>query len=117
MVSHIVLFRPRAALSQEERVGFVDALAAARRDIPSIRRFRVGRRRTHGASYEQLMPHDFPFAAIIEFDDMAGLSAYLQHPTHEAVGRMFGATLDAALVYDYEMSEDLDAVRQEAAKA
>ena len=32
---------------------------------------------------------DFPFAAVIEFDDLAGLQAYLRHPTHEQLGELF----------------------------
>jgi hypothetical protein len=117
MIAHVVLFRPRSGLSFSERLAFVDALAAARRDIPAIRRFRIGRRVTHGAGYEEGMAQDFPYAAVIEFADLAGLQRYLQHPSHERVGELFTATLDAGLVYDYEMSEDLEVVRRQAEAA
>ena len=49
------------------------ALNAAAEEIPTVRRFHVGARVTHGATYEKLMPQDFPFAAVIEFDDLAAL--------------------------------------------
>lgn len=81
-----------------------DALTAAAREIPTVQRFRVGTRVTHGAAYEKLMPHDFPFAAIIQFDDLAGLQTYLRHPAHERLAELFYALQDAALVYDYTIN-------------
>ena len=79
------------------------ALNAAASEIPTVRRFQVGARVMHGAAYEKLMLHDFPFAAIIEFDDLAGLQAYLRHPIHERLGQLFYELQEAALAYDYEI--------------
>jgi hypothetical protein len=79
------------------------ALDAAAAEIPTVRRFHVGARVTHGVAYEKLMPHDFPFAAIIEFDDLTGLQAYLRHPAHERLGELFYKLQEAALAYDYEV--------------
>jgi hypothetical protein len=45
---------------------------------------------------------DFPYAAIAEFDDRAGLTSYLTHPAHLALGEQFNATVEAALVFDYD---------------
>ena len=103
MVAHVVLFRPRRDVSEPDRQAMFKALRAASRDIPSVRRFQIGDRIVHGAAYEQRMAGDYPYAAVIEFDDMAGLEAYLAHPQHEELGRLFYALLDSALVYDYEM--------------
>ena len=41
----------------------------------------------------------------IEFDDVAGLSAYLAHPKHAAIGSHFMQAAEAALAYDYEMED------------
>ena len=79
------------------------ALSDAASEIPTVRRFQVGERVTHGAAYEQLMLHDFPFVAIIEFDDLTGLQAYLGHPTHVRVAELFYELQEAALAYDYEV--------------
>ena len=49
-----------------------------------------------------MMLEDYPFAAVVEFDDLAGLEAYLNHPQHERLGELFYQLLEAALVYDYE---------------
>ena len=63
-----------------------------------------GRRRiTHGAGYEQTSVDAADFVAAIDFDDLAGLEAYLRHPAHQELGARFGQSLSAALVYDFEM--------------
>jgi hypothetical protein len=68
-----------------------------------VRDCRVGRRVKHGLpGYEQSMPTDYEFAAIIEFDSLDGLRAYLQHPAHDAIAGHFGQAA-AALAYDYEI--------------
>ena len=103
MVVHIVLFRPRSGISDSDRAAMFDALNAAARNIPTVRRFHIGDRITHGAAYESLMAQDFPYAAIIEFDDLAGLQAYLQHPQHEELGQLFYKLQEAAMAYDYEV--------------
>jgi hypothetical protein len=46
----------------------------------------------------------FEFLAVIDFDDLDGLQAYLRHPAHEALGARFYETLSAAAVYDFAMS-------------
>jgi hypothetical protein len=103
MVVHVVLLAPRADLTADGRDAVMAALERAARDIPSVRRVRVGRRIRHGSDYERRMPVDFPFAAIFEFDDLAGLQAYLAHPAHEDLGARFDDSFSAALAYDYEM--------------
>jgi hypothetical protein len=80
------------------------ALRIASTEIPSVREFRVGERVVHGAAYERLMAEDYPYAAVIEFDDRGGLKAYLEHPNHSELGRLFWALMDVGLVYDYEIS-------------
>jgi hypothetical protein len=99
---HIVLFRPKPGIPDSDRTAMFAALNAAAREIPTVRGFQVGARISHGAAYEKLMPHDFPFAAIVEFDDLAGLQAYLRHPAHERLGDLFYRLQEAALAYDYD---------------
>lgn len=103
MVAHIVLLAPRPDLTAAQRDAIISALERAARDIPSVRRVRVGRRIRHGAAYERGMAVDLPFVAIFEFDDLAGLQDYLAHPAHRDLGERFYDSLAAALAYDYEM--------------
>jgi len=103
MVFHIVLFKPRPELSAPDRAALIEALEDAHRRIPSIRRVSVGRRVKHGAGYEALMTVDLDYAAFLEFDDVAGLHAYLEHPAHVALGRRFMQSLESSAIYDYQI--------------
>ena len=105
MIRHLVLFRPRAGLSADERSGLAAALRGAIKAIPSIRRARVGRRVTHGRPYEQQMQVDYEYAAMLDFDDLGGLKMYLEHPAHEALATRFFTVLDESLIYDFEFEE------------
>lgn len=105
MIRHVVLFRPRAGLSADERSGLAAALRSAIKAIPSVRRARVGRRVTHGRPYEQQMQVDYEYAAMLDFDDLNGLKLYLEHPAHEALATRFFRVLDESLIYDFEFEE------------
>ena len=103
MVAHVVLFRLRADLPAGDATALLTAFARAVHEIPSVRSARVGRRVRVGAQYEQLPQPDFPYAAIIEFDDRAALQEYLNHPEHDDVAARFWSTLEATQVFDYEL--------------
>lgn len=104
MIAHIVLFKPQPSLGPERQLGVLNALSAAISQSPTIRACRVGRRVRHDLpGYEQAMAEDYRYALILEFDDVAGLREYLQHPTHEELGSFFSDAAAASLAYDYEM--------------
>jgi hypothetical protein len=105
MFLHIVLFRPKPGISESDRQAMLDALHVASTEIPSVKRFQIGVRITHGGAYETLMPEDYPYAATVEFEDVEGLKRYLEHPKHAEVGKLFYELLDRGLVYDYDMSD------------
>ena len=106
MILHIVLLEPPTGLESAALDGALSDLQEAVRVIPSIRRLRVGPRIRHGLpGYEEQMRTDFAYAAILEFDDQAGLEAYLGHPFHATLSRHFAALGRLALAYDYEVRE------------
>lgn len=106
MIVHVVLFSPRPDLSDSDRAALVAALESASKYIPSIKRLRIGKRVKHSLpGYEQMMRDDYEYAVIIEFDDVEGLKAYLQHPAHAAAGHHFTASASRALAYDYEVAK------------
>ena len=116
MIVHAVLFRPKPGLSATDRRDLVDAFSTAIREIPSIRRARIGRRTRLGRSYEQLMRDDYTYAAFLEFDDVTGLRAYLDHSAHQELGARFFTCFEQALIYDFDMTGDdhaLDALLRE----
>jgi stress responsive alpha/beta barrel protein len=109
MIMHVVLFSPRPDLSAADRNAAIAALASAAKNIPSIKRLRIGRRVKHALpGYEQMMLDDYEYAVMIEFDDVEGLKAYLRHPAHAAAGHHFTASASKALAYDYEVAESLN---------
>jgi hypothetical protein len=103
MIAHVVMYHPKPDLSVEDRARFHEALATALRAIPSIRRARVGTRVRHGAAYEAVMPMDFEYLGVLEFDDLEGLQGYLNHPAHAELGALFYTSNAAALAYDFEV--------------
>ena len=111
MIVHLVMFRPRRDLDAAGQQGLADALTAAIQQIPSVRRARVGRRVTHGRPYEQLMRDDYTHVAMLEFDDLAGLKGYLEHPVHERLGNRFFEAFEQALMYDYDVADGEEGIR------
>jgi hypothetical protein len=105
MTVHVVLFRPRTDLTGDQRTALASSFELALRDIPAIRRARVGRRVMVGRAYEELMRSDYPYAAVIEFDDVTALRAYLDHPAHQQLAARFFESFEDALMYDFELEE------------
>lgn len=103
MITHLVLLKPRLDLSAAEELAFVAAFERAIGEIASVRGIRIGQRVTFGAGYELTMPDLADFVAALDFDDVAGLREYLEHPAHAELGRLFGQSLSSALVYDFEV--------------
>jgi stress responsive alpha/beta barrel protein len=105
VIAHVVLFKPKADLTDAQRRTFVDALERALLGIPVIKRARVGRRRTLGRTYDAQNLQDFPFLAILEFDGESDLLAYLEHPAHRLLGEQFYVLAASALALDFELLE------------
>jgi hypothetical protein len=103
MTSHIVLMKPRPDLSAADRHALIAAFEQAVRDIPTVRSVRIGRRILHGAGYEPGSPDSADYLIAIDFDELAGLQAYLRHPAHDALGARFNLSISSALVYDFEV--------------
>ena len=111
MVAHVVLLKPRADLSADDREALLESMRVAFSGIPAIKRVRIGRRILIGRGYEAQMAAHFEYAAIIEFDSEAELRVYLDHPQHQELGRRFFESAGAALVYDYTLV-DAEHVRE-----
>jgi hypothetical protein len=99
VISHIVLFRPRADVTPAEQRAFVVALEEACRRVPTIRRATIGR------SLPSDNGHDFPYTAVMEFDDEAGFTAYLAHPLHVPLATLFRQTCAATMVVNAETTD------------
>jgi hypothetical protein len=102
MIAHVVLFRPKPALSGSERAQLVDALRKAVTGIPSIKRTIIGKRiLLNRPGYETQMAEHYEYSAILEFDSEPDLRAYLDHPAHNELGRLLFTSAQSVLAYDF----------------
>ena len=101
MVWHLVLLKPNPGLTDQDRQALINAFDTAVRGIPTVRDVHVGRRITHGASYEATAPDVADYFVTIAFDDLAGLQVYLSHPAHQELGALFSRLVSSALVHDF----------------
>jgi Stress responsive A/B Barrel Domain len=103
VIGHMILFRPKPDLAPAERETLVAAFEHALTEIPGIASSRVGRRVRLGRQYDLHNAQDYPFAAFIEFATEEALRAYLDHPAHRDLGRLFYQTAENALAFDFEL--------------
>jgi len=102
MISHVVLFRPKATLSAADRNTLVDALQHAVAGISAIKRARFGKRvLLDRPGYETQMAEHYEYSAIFDFETEADLRAYLDHPAHVALARLLFTSAEAMLAYDF----------------
>ena len=102
MIAHIVLFRPKSSMTADQRSTMVEALGRAVDGIPQIKRVTIGKRvLLNRPGYETQMAEHYEYSAILEFDSEADLRAYLDHPAHDALGKMLFTSADAVLAYDF----------------
>jgi hypothetical protein len=105
VIVHVVLFKPDAALTTDARMALVEAFAEAARSIPSVARARVGRRVLAGRPYEAQMTVDYEYAALLEFEDLDAVRAYLDHPAHGTLAQRFFASVETAIMYDFDLRD------------
>jgi len=109
VISHVVLFRPRATLTTTERATLIEALRAAVSGIPTIKRAAIGKRiLLNRPGYETMMAEHFEYSAILDFDSEADLRSYLDHPAHVDLGRLLFTAADAVLAYDFAVTSLAD---------
>ncbi len=109
MIAHLVLFNPRLTLGREQLRSFAKSVQDVCRSIEVIKRSRVGRRVTIDAGYSRVFgDKTYQFAAVFEFDDAAGLGAYLNHPLHHHLGRLFWETCESSVVFEMEARDGRD---------
>ena len=114
MIAHIVLFTPRKSLTQSETLAFSQLVQLTFASIPQIRRAVVGRRIDVDPGYARSFGDKaYEYAAVLEFDGKDELVAYLTHPLHHRLGRMFWETCDSTVVMEVACVDGKDAVSVE----
>jgi hypothetical protein len=108
VIAHVVLFKPKSDLRQDEIRSFGKVFKETCMEIPGIRRVRVGRIFSfHGNPSEMFGDKTYEVAAYLEFEDMTGLRAYLQHPKHAELSEVFWRYCESAAYADAEMVDPI----------
>lgn len=101
MIAHVVLFEPKATITEQDREAFLDAMKVAFQEIPTVERSLVAKRRLIGAGYEsKLGDQTYSYVSVVEFEDVEALRAYLEHPLHQRLGQLFWQNCDRTLIID-----------------
>ncbi len=103
MIAHVVLFEPKSGATVAERDMFLNVIHVAVSEIATVRRSFVGLRQKVGAAYEQTIGDSaYSYASVVEFDDVAGLKVYLEHPLHVKVGQLFWQYCERTMILDVD---------------
>jgi hypothetical protein len=103
VIAHIVLFQPKTTVTVDQKRSFARLLGEISRSVGSIKRAYVGRSTNTDPGYDRSFGETtYRFAAVLEFDDEAGLLEYLNHPTHRALGALFWEICEATAIVEVE---------------
>ncbi|HYN10794.1 MAG TPA: Dabb family protein [Vicinamibacterales bacterium] len=104
MIAHIVLFTPKPNISRDLLLACAQLLERLAREVPGVVRASVGRSVAVDPGYPRpLGEKTYQNACVIEFDDKPSLLAYLTHPLHRELGRLFWELCESAVVLESEM--------------
>ena len=103
MIAHVVLFEPKATITEADREAFLETMKVAFQEIPTVQRSMVGERQSIGAGYEsKLGDNTYSYVSVVEFADLSGLRDYLTHPLHQRLGELFWQYCDRTMIVDAE---------------
>ena len=101
MIAHVVLFEPKATITEADRETFLDAMKIAFKEIPTVERSLVAKRELIGAGYETEVGYQtYSYVSVIEFKDVQALKDYLEHPLHKRLGQLFWQYCDRTMIVD-----------------
>ena len=109
MIAHIVLFSPRADRSPDDLRSFAQSVIDTCRSVPSVQRSYVGRAAHVDPGYHRSFgDKTYEFAAVLEFVSRSELVAYLTHPLHHELGRLFWENCASTVIMEAEMTDVRD---------
>ncbi len=95
MLTHIVVWKYRPEVSEEQRREHVERLRRLAGLIPEIQNFAVG-------SDVLRLPRSYHTGLVATFRDRAALEAYDAHPEHQAVAQLGRAISEHVASVDFE---------------
>lgn len=104
MIAHIVLFRPKAELTDDDLRLFTQLFRRVCVEVPGIERVRLGPVVGGGVfGGAKLGSSPYSAAAYLEFKDRQALEAYLQNPLHREFAESFWRYSEETVIADSEM--------------
>lgn len=100
ILRHVVLFKFKADVTEEQIGEVVEAFAALPEKIDAIKGFEWGT--DVGVENKS---EGFTHGFVVTFDSAEGRDAYLPHPAHKEFGKIVGGKLDKVLVFDFWAKE------------
>ena len=95
MIRHIVLFKFKPEITQEQRQDFLDMLQALPAKISEVKSFEAGFDVIHS-------PRSFDMALVAGYDDLAALDRYAVHEHHQPVVERGKEICQQVVAVDYE---------------
>ena len=95
MLTHIVVWKYKPEVSEEQRRDHVERLRALDGRIPEIQSFAVG-------ADVLGLPRSYHTGLVATFRDRAGLEAYDAHPDHKAVAALGRTISEHVASVDFE---------------
>jgi hypothetical protein len=95
MLTHIVIWKYKPEVSEEQRREHVERLRRLDGLIPEIRSFAVGRDVLR-------LPRSYHTGLVATFENRAGLEAYDAHPEHQAVAQLGRTISEHVASVDFE---------------
>ena len=95
MLTHIVVWKYKPEVSEEQRREHVERLRRLDGLIPEIRSFAVGRDVLK-------LPRSYHTGLVATLQDRAGLAAYDAHPEHQAVAQLGRGISEHVASVDFE---------------
>jgi quinol monooxygenase YgiN len=77
MLRHVAMFKWREDVTEDQKVAARDALAALKKQVPSVVEYTVG-------FVIERNPNNWDMVLVADFEDVAGLEAYFAHPVMNA---------------------------------
>lgn len=98
MIRHVAVFRFSADFTGARRAEWVALLLSMEGVVPGLRAVTVGDDIRHG-------PASYDLAIVADFDDLAALAQYEDHPIHREVLRLSAPVKTALATVDFDVAD------------
>lgn len=96
MIRHVLLFKHKAGVTEDERNRWIDTMRGLVSEIPEIRALSIGPDVAHSQ-------RSYDVALIIDFESLEDLHTYQIHPAHVAAAAVSRALSEHVASVDFEL--------------